>query len=193
MTTTTNRAAKTAAAKPEPPAAAVAADAHWAAKMERLRARQSPTATLRICDDDDAKADLARAERLQGRTADEADLEPDDPEVKRRAENAAAAVERARQRVEDATLVVLHFRGLPRPAFLDLVKKHPPTEEQAEDGHEWNEDTFAPALISAASVDGMTVDDAGELLTTWATQEANNLFNAAYQPQLANRTDLGKG
>lgn len=191
--TTTRTPAKTAASKPEPPAAAVAADAHWAAKMERLRARTAPTATLRICDDEAAKAELARTELLQRRTADEVDLEPDDPDVKRRAANAAAAVERAQQRVEDATLVVLHFRGLPRPNFLALMKEHPPTEQQAEDGHEWNEDTFGPALISAASVDGMSVQDAGELLTTWATQEANNLFQAAYQPQLANRTDLGKG
>lgn len=193
MTTTTRAAAKTAATKPEPPASAVALDAHWAAQMERLRSRKPPTTTLRICDDEAAKTELARTEMLQRRTADEADLEPDDADVKRRAENATAAVERARQRVEDATLVVLHFRGLPRPDFVALTKAHPPTEEQAEDGQEWDENTFGPALISAASVDGMTVENADELLTTWATQEANNLFQAAYGPQLANRTDLGKG
>jgi hypothetical protein len=190
---TTRTPAKQAATKPEPPAAAVAQDAHWAAKMERLRAREAPTYTLRICDDDAAKDELDRAERLVRRTADEADLEPDDPDVKRRAAAAAAALARAQQAVEDATLVLLRFRGLPRPAYRALVKANPPTEEQAEDGQDWDEDTFAPALISAASMDGMTVENATELMNTWASQEANNLFLAAFEPQRANRTDLGKG
>jgi hypothetical protein len=39
----------------EPPAVAVAKDAHWAAKMARLRARKLPERSIAICDDQDAK------------------------------------------------------------------------------------------------------------------------------------------
>jgi hypothetical protein len=190
---TTSTKPPKAAVKPEPPAQAVSADAHWAAKMERLRARQQPTYTLRICDDDEAKARLARAERAQRLAQDAVDLEPDDPKAKTVMARADKAVDEARAAVDAATLMTLTFRGLPRPDYVALVKAHPPTEEQAEDGSDWNPDTFPAALIAAASVDGITVEDAAELMRTWANREAIALFQAAQAPQDADRTDLGKG
>lgn len=194
MTTTTNRPPKaTTATKPEPPADAVALDAHWAAKMERLRARTAPTYTLRICDDDGAKTRLAQAERLQQRTADDLTLEPDDKQTQDRAAAAAAAVKAAQEAVEAATLATLTFRGLPGPQYRALIKAHKPTEEQAEDGHAWNEDTFPASLIAAASVDGMSEEDAAELMATWSQTEGISLFHAALTPQQDDRTDLGKG
>lgn len=184
---------KTPATKPEPPAGAVAADAHWAAKMAKLRARQAPTYTLRICDDDDAKDAVARAERARRRVSDDLDLNPGDTYLTQMAAAADAALRRARERLEAATLMTLTFRGLPRPDYQALVKAHPPTEEEAEDGAAWNENTFPAALIAAASVDGMSEDDARELMTTWAPAEAFALFRAAQAPQETDRTDLGKG
>jgi hypothetical protein len=44
-----------------PPAAAVAKDAHWSAKMARLRARKLPERTMSICDDQAAKAAVTDA------------------------------------------------------------------------------------------------------------------------------------
>lgn len=192
MTSTKTTAAK-AATRPEPPAAAVAADAHWAAKMAKLRQRQAPTYTLRVCDDDEAKDAVARAERARRRIGDDLDLNPDDPHLLQMAADADAALTRARERLEAVTLLTLSFRGLPSPTYEALVKKHPPTEEQATDGAAWNEDSFPAALIAAASVDGMSEDDARELMDTWAPAEALALFRAAMAPQQTDRTDLGKG
>jgi hypothetical protein len=193
MTTTKNPPKATAEVRPDPPAAAVAADAHWAAKMAKLRERKTPTYTLRICDDDNVKARLRRAERALALAEDAASLSPDDQQAAAALEAAKAAEAAAREAVEAATLVKLTFRGLPRPQYRNLIKEHPPTEEQAEEGGAWNEDTFPAALISAASVDGMSEDEALELLTTWAQAEAVALFRAAQTPQEDDRTDLGKG
>ncbi|MEU5438754.1 hypothetical protein AB0G73_36225 [Streptomyces sp. NPDC020719] len=54
------------------PVSAVARDAHWALKLARLRARQLPEHTLRICDDLGAKQQLeqARLEAARCRMAD---------------------------------------------------------------------------------------------------------------------------
>jgi hypothetical protein len=190
---TTSTKPPKAAVKPEPPAQAVAADAHWAAKMAKLRARQQPTYTLRICDDDTAKTRHARAERALLLAQDAVNLAPDDPKATRVLENAQQALTEAQAAVDAATLMTLQFRGLPRPDYVALVKKHPPTEEQAEEGSDWNPDTFPPALIAAASMDGITEDDAAELMRTWANREAIALFQAAQAPQDTDRTDLGKG
>lgn len=45
----------------EPLAAAVAKDAHWSAKIARLRARKLPERTLTISDDADAEAAVTEA------------------------------------------------------------------------------------------------------------------------------------
>jgi hypothetical protein len=56
------------------------------------------------------------------------------------------------------------LRGLTRPEYDALLATHPPTEEQAASGAEYNHETFPAALISACHVgrphDGVTTDDA---------------------------------
>ena len=182
MTTTT---------QPQPPAAAVANDAHWQNTLERLRNRQRPTATLRICDDQTAKDALTEAQAEQRRVERRYDGENTD-EAKKARRAADTAVTRAQAAVDDAS-IVLTFRALERTALDALKKAHPPTEEQAEDGFEINADTLGPALVAASNVDGMTEEQAREFLDTWSDAEAGALFSTAWNIQLESRLDLGKG
>ncbi|WP_329131551.1 hypothetical protein OG552_10500 [Streptomyces sp. NBC_01476] len=197
--TTSNTKTATAPAQPDPPAAAVALDAHWAAKRERLQSRTNATAKLRICDDEDLKDDLAEAQRTHRQAEALVEALTEDPSSSDRladAKKALAACGRAVQKAQaavDGASTFLVFRALPRPEYEALIKAHPPTEEQAEEGEPWNIDTLAPALISAASVDGMPVEDATHYLDTWGPAESIALWQAAYSVQNKNRTDLGKG
>ena len=50
----------------EPPAAAVARDPHWAAKMQRLRARRLPERSVSFLDDQAGKRDVADAALAKG-------------------------------------------------------------------------------------------------------------------------------
>ncbi|WP_329047171.1 hypothetical protein [Streptomyces sp. NBC_01422] len=177
---------------PAPPAAAVAADAHWAATREKLRNRNRPIVALTICDDLDARITLESARHALRRIKAEAEDHPDDKTNQAGVTAAEAAVAEA-QEAYDAASIVLRFQALARLELEALKKAHPATEEQAEDGHDLNVETFGPELIAAASVDGMTVDDAREYLDTWSEAEAGALFNAAWNVQEAARMDLGKG
>ena len=196
----------------EPPAAAVAKDAHWSAKMARLRARKLPERTLSICDDVDAKAAVteaamklakARAEALadcaeQGIREDQRDAwVASNPAVVA----ADAALNRAQDVLSEATLA-LTFRALPRPVWEQLLRDHAPTEAQADQGMEYNVETFPAALISACHIErdaagheaeGMSEAEAQELLDTWADAEAKALFTAALVINQTLRADLGKG
>ncbi len=117
---------------------------------ERLLARQRPTLKMTICDDLQVKTDLdiARFELRKAKSA--ATDDPKNP-------NLTAAVAAAEQNVQiaqeafDAAAIILRFEALPRPAFEELKKKHPPTEAQAEEGTALNFETLAPELIAAAS------------------------------------------
>ncbi|MGW1798642.1 hypothetical protein ACWCQN_22315 [Streptomyces sp. NPDC001984] len=171
----------------EPPAGAVAKDAHLAAKMARLRARKLPERTLSICDAEDAKtavtdAALALAKARAAALAECAEQGiREDQRAAWVASNlhvlaADAALNGAQEALEAATLA-LTFRALPRPVWEQLLREHAPSEAQADQGMEYNVETFPAALISACHVerdeagevvDGMSVADAQELLDTWA-------------------------
>ncbi|MDK0525008.1 hypothetical protein [Streptomyces sp. ML-6] len=177
---------------PAPPAAAVTKDAHWAATRERLRNRTRATVALTICDDLDARVALESAKHTLRRIKAAAEERIDDatgPEAIAAAEKDVADAQEA----YDAAAIVLRFQALPRLEFEALRKSHPATEEQAEDGHDINVESLGPELIAAASVDGMTVEDAREYLDTWSEAEAAALFNAAWGVQETARMDLGKG
>lgn len=183
---------KTTTTKAQPPAGAVARDAHWTATRERLAARARPTAKMTICDDHTVKDNLARAQ-YAARAAQAKVDDQDTPENLAAADTAAQALEAA-QTAFDETAIVLRFQALERPLLERLKKEHPPTEEQAEDGFVFNVETLAPALIAAASLDGITEDDARNYLDTWSEAEAVTLWNTAYGVQGdASRLDVGKG
>ncbi|MFB9558638.1 hypothetical protein [Streptomyces roseoviridis] len=175
-----------------PPPAAVAKDAHWAAKLERLRSRKPATSTLTICDDHTVRQTLAEAQERHTRARTIADAHPDEP-VHAAALKAAEDALAQAQAAFDAEAIVLTFRALPRTEFEEMKAAHPPTEEQAEDGQIVNVETLGPELIAAACVDGLTVDDARFFLTDWAAGEAAQLFHAAWDIQTVVRGDLGKG
>lgn len=181
-----------ATTKPAPPANAVAKDAHWSASLERLRNRQRPTATLTICDDQDVKQRLSYAKQTERNAQAHAEAYPQDANGARLLEDAKAALAAA-QEAYDTEAIVLRFQALERPHWEALRKAHPPTEEQADDGIAVNVEALAPELISAASVDGITVEDAKAFLDTWGEGEAAQLFQTAWDLQNHSRMDLGKG
>ncbi|MFJ2752640.1 hypothetical protein [Streptomyces sp. NPDC087297] len=181
-----------AAVHTEPPAAAVAADAHWAAKMARLRARKAAEVPLYLWQDQQLRDRFEEALRAARTARQFADADKSNRALAKEADEAEAALKEARATYE-ADCEVLLFRALPGDAFTALIKEHPPTEEQAEAGSDWNEDTFPAALISAASVDGMSEEDAAELLAEWGMADRVELFQAALAAQQAKRSDWGKG
>jgi hypothetical protein len=160
--------------------------------MDRLRRRARPQNKLRVCDDDQLREQVADAERDAQRARFIAEATPDDEPAAKRAAEAQAAFETASAALDDAS-DFLTFLALPRPVLEELIAAHPPTEKQAEEGAVFNPDTFPAALISAASFDGMSQDEAAELLSTWSAPDANLLWEAAWQVQQESRVDLGKG
>jgi len=196
----------------EPPAVAVAKDAHWAAKMARLRARKLPERTLSICDDADAKTAVTEAAMALATARAAAMAECAEQGIREEQRDAwvasnpqvlaaDAALSGAQDALEAVTLT-LTFRALPRPVWEQLLREHAPTEAQADQGMEYNVETFPAALVFACHVerdeagevvDGMSVADAQELLDTWADAEAKALFTAALLINQTLRADLGKG
>lgn len=76
----------------------------------------------------------------------------------------------------------LRFRAIGSVEYDDLVAKHKPTPQQAKDGAAYNVDTFAPALISAVSLDpSLSVEDATALYQSpdWSGGEVSGLFIGA--------------
>jgi hypothetical protein len=188
---------------PTPPAAAVAKDAHWAAKMARLRNRALPERTVTFHDDPalkktvtEAALQLAKARAAALKDADEQDVPADQREDWVLAQPDVMAADsrlaQANKALDDGSLT-LTFRALPRPAWEGLLKAHPPTEDGANVGHEYNVESFPAALIAASSVDGMSEGDAQELLDTWPDGDAKALFTAALLVNQTTRADLGKG
>ncbi|MFF0089291.1 hypothetical protein ACFYSF_04920 [Streptomyces canus] len=196
----------------EPPTAAVARDAHWSAKMARLKARKLPERSLRLCDDDEAKKnatdaalELAKARTTaRGQSIEQGISEADREEWTISQPEVVAAqlrLDAAEQVLEDAT-VVLTFRALPRPAWEQLLRDHPPTEAQADQGMEYNVETYPAALIAACHIErdeagdeapGMSEQEAQELLDAWPDSEAKALFTCALLVNQTLRADLGKG
>ncbi|MCX4885861.1 hypothetical protein [Streptomyces sp. NBC_00847] len=187
MTATT----KTATSKPAPPAQAVAADAHWSAKMARLRDRQLAETVFAICDDPDVRTRYQRAQRTLDLAQSYAKEHPDEPDAAVDATRAAVELDEAKT-AYDQIAIPLTFRALPRRAYEELLKAHLPSDTESDEGREWDE-AFPAELIAAASVDGMTATEAQELLDTWSLSEANAMFNAAFNIQHTTRADLGKG
>jgi hypothetical protein len=176
----------------EPPRNAVDRDPHWAATRARLAARQRPVMTMTICDDNEVKQRLGAAQYAERRARAALETDPDDATLKK-AHDAAEKEVAAAQRAFDEAAIVLRFQALRRPDFEALKKAHPATEEQAEDGLRFNPETLGPELIAAASLDGITVDDAVEYLSEWSEGEASLLFDTAWNVQGETRADLGKG
>lgn len=175
-----------------PSTSATSAEGAWSAKMERLRRRARPQNRLRICDDAELRQRYEEAEQAARRARFVAEANPGDEHAERQAALAAVARDQALTAL-DAASEFLTFRALPRPVLEELISEHPPTERQAEEGAIFNADTFPAALVAAASVDGMSREEAEELLNGWSAPDANALWDAAWQIQQESRVELGKG
>ncbi|AJC58595.1 hypothetical protein [Streptomyces sp. 769] len=160
--------------------------------MDRLRRRARPQNKLRICDDEQLRNRVDEAEQAALRARLLAEASPEDEGALKRAAEAEAALAEARVALDDAS-DFLTFRALARPILEELIAGHPPTEQQAGEGAVFNPDTFPAALISAASFEGMSQQEAAELLSTWSAPDANMLWEAAWSVQQEGRVDLGKG
>jgi len=214
----TTATAPRATAAAEPPAAAVAADAHWAAKRARLSNRRRAEQRLRICDDQDVQRRLSFAEmalaaaRVKAREehdrvavpfgmSDEDFAAAREEFVTAETAREALAVEELRKE-EAAASIELVFRALGSRAFEDLVRDHPASAVDAEAGMEFDKETFPPALIAACHVErdadgvevpGMTPEDAAGFLTEWSQADASALFAVPWSLNQSMRVDLGKG
>lgn len=61
-----------------------------------------------------------------------------------------AEVERLDAELDAAPVVEIKLSALPPDEWEELVALHPPTPENLALGHQWNTDTFRPALLAAA-------------------------------------------
>ena len=175
----------------------------WDALEQRLNNVKKPVSTLRLCDDPEIRDRYLAATRASEHAdaelaalAKDAKGKKPDPDVlaivQREAVNAKAELDAA-QREYDAHTITLRFTALEQQELEDLQAKHPASEQDEELGRDFAFDTFAPALISAASLDGMPVEAAARYMKTWTAPDARGLWQAAWSIQHAQRTDLGKG
>ncbi|MDX3527138.1 hypothetical protein P1P75_11960 [Streptomyces sp. ID05-39B] len=170
----------------------------WDALEKRLDNVKKPVQIFRLCDDTDVRARYLAAKREDEQAAAYLEGLAKDAEAEARAlveqqARKAKAEFAAAKKAYDAHTVVLRFQGLERDEIKDLMAKHPPSEEEEANGSDWDEDTFPPALIAAASLDGMPEEAAARYLKSWLPSDARDLWNAAWSVQNTRRTDLGKG
>ncbi|MCX4571525.1 hypothetical protein OOK48_34975 [Streptomyces viridodiastaticus] len=170
----------------------------WDVIQKQLDAMPKPQQVLRLCSDPElrdryhqAKQNAARAEEYLKSVEKDADKEAV-AAVRKQVRDTKTAFDQARQAYEAAT-VVLTFQALERGQLEDLIKEHPPTEEEEADGDEFHAETFAPALIAASSLDGMPLEYAQHAMRTWALEDWKSLWGAAWSVQQRKRSDLGKG
>ncbi|MFD9443418.1 hypothetical protein [Streptomyces sp. NPDC060001] len=170
----------------------------WDALKTRLAQVDKPVRTFSLCQDTDIRDRYHQARRADQQAQDQLAGLPEDLEADARAlyakEAADAAKElKAAKKAYDDHVIVLRFTALDRKALQVLQEENPPSEAEEAQGDEFAMETFAPALVSAASLDGMPVEDARTYLNTWSTGDANGLWQAAWSIQRQQRTDLGKG
>ncbi|MFF6866638.1 hypothetical protein [Streptomyces ardesiacus] len=172
----------------------------WAEKQERLRSLKKPTAVLRLCEDPaardryhTAKQAAAAADEYLKRLKSQTDVDAGALAMVEKEHKTAQTELRAAQKAYEACTVTLTFQALERQELESLERKHHADEEDEANGRDTAFDDFAPALIAAASLDGMPADYAREALNTWPTGDADALWEAAWSVQRTKRSDLGKG
>jgi len=169
----------------------------WDALEKRLDQVKKPVGTFKLCQDTDIRdrfheARYADEQAQQALKALPKDTAPDARAVYQQQARTAAAELAAARKAYDAEAIVLRFTALERKQLEALQAQHPASETDEANGDDYAMDTFAPALISAASLDGMPAEAASRYLDTWSPSDARALWNAAWSVQHTQRTDLGK-
>jgi hypothetical protein len=172
----------------------------WDELAKQLDELEKPVRTFKLCKDtavreryltaqqtaDESARYLKQAPRDGSYDAEALDL------LEKQAKEAKTELAAA-QKAYDAQTITLRFTALERKKLEKLQAQHPASEDDEERGDDYAMDSFAPALISAASLDGMPVEAARTYLDTWAPGDARDLWQAAWTIQHQKRTDLGKG
>ena len=147
---------------------------------------QPPQTRTTICLDSTITLEIERLEeRLtaalrQDETSNDPDLSP----------GIAQQILDLKQKAKDSEVEFV-FSGLGRGAYTDLLRQHPPTDEQkvlaeaAGASASWNADTFPPALLAAScsSVDGADEQWWAQRWQSWTTGEVTRLWNVCLQAQ----------
>jgi hypothetical protein len=169
----------------------------WDAIQKQLDSMPKPTQTLRLCADPDVRDRYQTAKQAAARVEDYKKSLPKDADqeaaahVRAQAREAQAELKAATEAYEAAT-VTLTFQALERGRLEALIKEHPPLEDE-EQSTEFHVDTFAPALIAAASTDEMPLEYAQHAMQAWPLDDWKALWGAAWLVQQRKRSDLGKG
>jgi len=72
------------------------------------------------------------------------------------------------------------FQDQGRKRFEDLWKTCPPSDEQREQGYEWNPDEFGPLIIAESCIEPkLTLEEATQMYDEWSTAEAETLLMTA--------------
>lgn len=171
----------------------------WDEIAKQLDQIQKPVSTFKLCRDPEVRERFLSAQQADEHARNELAALPAkgaDAEVRalltKEAKHAAIELAAAQTAYDEQT-IVLRFTALERKDLEALQKAHPPTEDDEADGQDYAMATFAPALISAASLDGMPIEAAQKYMDTWSPSDAADLWRAAWFIQHQKRTDLGKG
>lgn len=172
----------------------------WDELAKQLDGLQKPISTFKLCKDPAVRERYLSAQKDADATALYLKQVPRDgtydaealAQLEKQAQDAKKELAAA-QKAYDAKTITLRFTALERKQLELLQKQHPASEDDEARGEDYAMDTFAPALISAASLDGMPVEAARKYLDTWAPGDARDLWQAAWTIQHQKRTDLGKG
>lgn len=170
----------------------------WDALKKRLDQVKKPVRVFKLCEDPDLRDRYLKAKQaaeMANASLEQLSKQADKDArslVQNQAVEANAELAQAQQAYDDAT-IILRFQALEQQELEELQAEHKPSEEEEANGYDFAFDTFAPALIAAASLDGMPVEYAAKCLKTWPPQDATGLWQAAWSVQHVRRTDLGKG
>jgi hypothetical protein len=169
----------------------------WDALQKQLDSMPKPIQVLKLCSDPDVRDRYQEAKQALAGAEDylkslSKDVDKDARALVQKKTQDARNEFQAAQAEYDACTVTLTFQALERGQLKDLIAAHPPTEEDEEQGSEFHFDTFAPALIAAASTDGMPAEYAEHAVKAWSLADSQALWNAAWGVQQRRRTDLGK-
>lgn len=136
-----------------------------------------PIVTVSVCGRGDLLVAHARADAaLAAARATDADMlaSAETAEAKRVVEALEAEMEGSQQEFS--------FQGIGHQAWQGFKRQFPPTEQQRRDGMDCNLDRFAPAVISAASVDPkISPEQAARMATKLPEGEYEKLYEAVLQ------------
>ena len=175
------------------------------ATADHLKSRKQPaTKTVEIVLDPDVARAVHEAEDRVDQAEARQRLNPDDEAAQNALWTAREELDALRAEAAKGDVVVaVKFRSIGRHAYDDLIRQHPPTDEQQAEAKEagvelnFNTETFPPALVAVSLEEPkMPVEDVVAMWNNanWNAAELTALFNAAVEVNSRRVVlDLGKG